>query len=229
MPRLSGNSRQADSSFRFSYYYPDMHSSTVFLALFSVAIPVSFSQTQPKPPPDDAFKNEAIVFERSETTYKMNADGTGERDLRVLVRIQSDGAAQQFGVLGFAFASASETPQIKLVRVHKADGTIVDTPPADAIDMPAAVSREAPLYSDIKEKHLPVRSLSKGDKLEYEVDTAINKAETPGQYWGAAHFSQPGTIVVLHELLTVQSPSDKYLQVWSPNHKPVITELNGGR
>lgn len=157
----------------------------------------------------------------------MNADGTGERDLHVRMRVQSEGAAQQFGVLAFAYASASETPQIKFVRVHKADGTTVDTPPADAIDMPADVTREAPLYSDLKEKHLPVRSLSPGDTLEYEVDTAINKAEAPGEFWGADHFTAPGTLLVLAETLTLDVPADKYIQVWSPNHKPTVTDQNG--
>ena len=126
-----------------------------------------------------------LLIERSETTYRMHSDGTGERDLHVVVRIQSQGAAQQFGVLSFAYASANETPQIKLIRVRKPDGTTVDTPADTAIDMPANVTREAPLYSDLKEKHVPVRSISAGDTLEYEVDTRIEKPEAPGQFWGA--------------------------------------------
>ena len=95
--------------------------------------------------------------------------------------------------------------------------------------MPAAVTREAPLYSDLKEKHLPVRSLSAGDTLEYEVHTAIDKAEAPGQFWGAYHFTAPGTVIVLAEVLTLEVPADKYVQVWSPNHKPVTTEHDGAR
>lgn len=158
----------------------------------------------------------------------MNADGTGERSVHVMLRIQSQGAAQQFGVLSFAYASATETQHIVLVRVHKPDGTTVDTPTADAIDMPADVTREAPLYSDVKEKHLPVRSLSVGDTLEYQVDTSIDKPETPGQFWGEMHFTAPGSLVVLSEKLTLDLPAGKYVQVWSPNHKPKITQ-NGGR
>ena len=159
----------------------------------------------------------------------MNSDGTGERDVHVVLRVQSQGAAQQFGVLAFSYASANETPQIKSIRVHKTDGTTVDTPTDTAIEMPAAVTREAPLYSDLKEKHIPVRSLSAGDTLEYEVNTHIDRAEAPGQFWGAMHFTAPGTIVVLAETLSLQVPSDKYVQVWSPNHKATVTENNGIR
>jgi tetratricopeptide (TPR) repeat protein len=198
--------------------------SVLAFSTFSFA---AFAQTQAKPPVTDPYKNEAIVFEKYETTYRMHADGTGERDVYSRARIQSQGAAQQFGVLAFSYAAANETPQIKFVRVHKADGSTVETPTSDAIDMPAAVSREAPLYSDLKEKHIPVRSLSPGDTLEYEVDTTINKSDAPGQFWGATHFTVPGSFIVLSEVLTLEVPADKYVQVWSPNHKPVVTEQAG--
>jgi tetratricopeptide (TPR) repeat protein len=200
-----------------------------FVLILSVSPFACNAQSQIKPAAADPFRNEAIVFERSETIYRMHADGTGERDVHVRLRIQSDGAAQQFGVLSFGYASATETPVIKLVRVIKPDGSTVDTPVADAMDLPAAVTRQAPLYSDLKEKHLPVRSLSRGDTLEYEVDTVINKAEAPGQFWGANHFTAPSTMVVLAEVLTLEVPTDKYVQVWSPNHKPTINDQAGLR
>jgi Flp pilus assembly protein TadD len=177
----------------------------------------------------DQFRNESLVFERSETTYRMHADGTGERVIHVVMRIQSEGAAQQFGVLAVGYASANETAHIALVRVHKPDGTTVDTPPDTEMDMPAEVTREAPLYSDLKQKHIAVRSLSVGDTLEYEVHTTIDKAEAPGQFWGAMHFAPPGTVVVLAEIVNLEVPKDKYVQVWSPNHKPTITEKDSLR
>jgi len=185
------------------------------------------SHAQAKSPVPDPYGNEAIVFERLETVYKMHSDGTGERDLRVKLRVQSDGAAQQFGVLSFPYASAYETPSVKLMRVHKPDGSTVDTPGTDAVDMPTQVSREAPLYSDLKETHIPVRSLARGDVLEYEIDTTISKAEAPGRFWGAHHFTPPGTIIVLEEVLHLEIPADKYVQVWSPNHKFTMTEQAG--
>lgn len=224
-----GTQFMSESS-KISYYYPPMraiHTAFALLAFQCLAGGLALSQT--KPPAADAYKNEALVFERLETTYRMHADGTGERDMHIVVRIQSNGAAQQFGVLSFSYASANETPNIRMVRVHKTDGTTVDTPPSDAIDMPAEVTREAPLYSDMKEKHLPVRSLAAGDTLEYEVDTTINKAETPGQFWGSYHFTPPGSFVVLSETLTLEIPADKYVQVWCPHHPPSMKEEGGTR
>jgi tetratricopeptide (TPR) repeat protein len=180
-------------------------------------------------PATDNFQKEALVFERSDTTIRMRADGTGERNEHVWLRLQSEGAARQFSVLFFSYAADTEKPNISLVRVHKPDGTTVETPAAEAIDMPAAVTREAPVYSDLKEKHLPVRALAVGDILEYEWHVAIDKAEDPGQFWGIQRFTAPGTLIVLSESLTLEVPQDKYVQVWSPNHKPTITEHDGVR
>jgi tetratricopeptide (TPR) repeat protein/transglutaminase-like putative cysteine protease len=196
-----------------------------FRLLFFALLPAAtLGQTPTKPPAPDNFQREALVFERTETTFRMHADGTGERENHVWIRLQSEGAARQFGVLSFSYAAANETPHITLVRVHKQDGSTVDTPVADAIEMPAAVTRDAPLYSDLKEKHLPVRSLATGDTLEYEVRVSIDKAEAPGQFWGAQTFTPPGSLIVLAETFTLEVPKDKYLQVWSPKHKPTITE-----
>ena len=50
-----------------------------------------------------------------------------------------------------------------------------------------------------------------------------------GSFWGADHFTLPGSLVVLAEVLTLELPADKYVQVWSPNHKPVMTEHDGVR
>jgi transglutaminase-like putative cysteine protease len=197
----------------------------LFPLLFFALLPAAtFSQTPAKTSVSDNFQKEALVFERLETAIRMHSDGTGERVSHVWIRLQSEGAARQFGVLSFSYAAANETPHITLVRVHKQDGSTVDTPVADAMDMPAAVTREAPLYSDLKEKHLPVRSLATGDTLEYEVHVTIDKAEAPGQFWGAQHFTAPGSLIVLAEIFTLEVPKDKYLQVWSPNHKPTTTE-----
>jgi transglutaminase-like putative cysteine protease/tetratricopeptide (TPR) repeat protein len=201
-----------------------MRSIVVFCALAALGLSISGYPQASQQASADRFAKESLVIERSETTMRMRMDGTGERVVHAMLRIQSQGAVQQFGVLTLSYASAYETPRITLVRVHKPDGTTVDTPADNAIDMPAEVTREAPLYSDLKEKHLPIRSLSVGDTLEYEVHNSIDKPEAPGQFWGANHFTAPGTVIVLAEVFNLEVPKDKYVQVWSPNHKPTVTE-----
>jgi hypothetical protein len=63
-----------------------------FLLLFFALLPAStLGQTPTKPPAPDNFQKEALVFERTETTIRMHADGTGERDSHVWIRLQSEG------------------------------------------------------------------------------------------------------------------------------------------
>ncbi|RXH54503.1 DUF3857 and transglutaminase domain-containing protein [Granulicella sibirica] len=184
------------------------------------------SQTQSPRPSADPYRDEPFVFERYDTTTTMKADGTGDVVQHVIVRVQSDGVARQFSVLNLSYASANSTATIEFVRVHKPDGSTINTPVDEAMEMPAEATREAPMYSDLKEKHLPVRSLATGDRLEYQFHTVLTKAQAPGRFWGAEHFLVQGG-VVLEQSLTLAVPEKTYVQVWSPNHKATPMTRDG--
>jgi tetratricopeptide (TPR) repeat protein len=187
---------------------------------------VCSAQSAPTPP--DQYRDEAIIWEHYDTTIRMHADGTGERTLHVIARLQSEGAARELSVIQVQFSSAYETGGIDYLRVHKPDGTIVETPVADAIELPSPVTSMAPLYSDLKQKQLPVRSLSAGDVIDYQLRTVRTKAEVPGQFWGAEHFLRDAG-VVLSQTVTLEVPASTYVQVWSPNHATTPNQQNGVR
>ena len=174
----------------------------------------------PSPPAD--YSAEALVVERMDTVYRFAADGTGSREITTVTRIQSDAAARQFGVLNFAFAGNSEHVEIDYVRVRKPDGSVVETPASDAQEMPQEVTRQAPFYSDLKEKQIPVRNLRMGDKLEYKVRIVGTKAEAPGQFWGQDTLAE--WAVILSESVELHVPKSKYVKVWSPTVQPAKTE-----
>lgn len=196
----------------------------VFAAIASSCL--AQNPSSPAGTPSDPYRDEPYVFEKLEKTVRMKPDGTGEQLTHVVLRVQSEGTARQFAVLSVSYASANETGSIDYIRVHKANGTTVETPTTDAIEMPSEVTREAPVYSDIREKHVPVRSLSVGDRLEYQLHTVRTKAEAPNESWGAEHFST-GAGVVLSQTITLEAPASMYLQVWSPNHPVTPKETNG--
>jgi transglutaminase-like putative cysteine protease/tetratricopeptide (TPR) repeat protein len=199
-----------------------------FLAAVTFASAQTATLTNAKgdPAASDPYRDEPYVFEKLDETYRMHADGTGEMLQHVQIRVQSEGTARQFSVLSFPYASANQEGIVDFVRVHKADGTTIESPVADAMEMPAEVTRQAPVYSDIKEKHVPVRSLSSGDKLEYQFRIVIKRSEAPGQFWGAEHFAI-GSGVVLSQTVTLEVPASTYVQVWSPNH-PVSPTTHDG-
>ena len=117
-------------------------------------------------PAQASYANEALIIERYEATYKYNHDGTGERNTFVRVRMQTEAGARQFSVLSFPFTSATEVTKLESLVAHHPDGTSTETPATDGMEMPAPVSQQAPLYSDLKLLQVPVRSLRAGDVLE---------------------------------------------------------------
>ena len=209
--------------------------SRVVLGLLSL-LPVSFwgqSSANTTKSPDgankpDKYAAESVVHEHASSVYSYAADGTGYREIAVASRIQSEAAARQFGVVSIGFANDSERVEIQYVRARKPDGTVVETPATDAQEIPTEVSRLAPFYSDLREKQIPVRNLRVGDTVEYKARIVRTKAEAPGQFWGQETFGYGSTNqVVLDETIELRVPKNKYVNVWSPQHKPVITEENG--
>jgi len=209
-------------------------------ALFSLPLvlsPQSLAQT-PAPPPAltvkkltfarDAhqdYSKEGVVYQKISTVYRYQADGTGQRELTVAARVQSESAVHEVGLLSFTYASGSEHIGVEYVRVHKPDGTVVTTPDSDGQDQPTEVTRQAPFYSDLRELQIPVKSLSPGDLLEYKVDETLQKPLAPGEFWGATNFASGA--VVLDESVELSFPSDKYALVLSPTSPPAISEENG--
>ena len=187
--------------------------------------PSSSSADSPGPKFAYDYSREAVVYEKLATVYDFNADGTGEKTTTFAARIQSDAAVRQLGVITLPYAAQNERPEIVYLRVRKKDGTLVQTPPEDAQDMPSQVSRIAPFYSDLKEKQIPVKSLSPGDSLEYQVTFHIEKSQAPNQFWGADNFAT--NAVVLEQTIELRVPKDKYVLVLSPKAQPVISEENG--
>ncbi len=174
----------------------------------------------------DPYKGEGMVVELSETSYRYDSDGTGEQDGHMRVKVQSEAGARQLSVLSFGYAAATQAAHFESVRVTHSDGTFMDTPVTDAMEMPAPVTQQAPLYSDLKMLQLPVRGLRAGDTLDYRVRIDLKSAEAPSQFWGTFNFLK--TAVVLSQTLALDVPEGKYVQVWSPEVKPVIT-VTGGR
>jgi tetratricopeptide (TPR) repeat protein len=171
------------------------------------------------------YSAEPFVVEHLDSVYKMAADGTGSKVTTVAIRIQSDAFLKQTGVLNIPFASGTQHLEILYARVRRPDGTVIETPVDQAIEMPSPVTTAAPFYSDLKQIQLPVRSLRVGDTLEWQAKLVLTKPEAPGQFWGQENFSEEG--VILSQTMELRVPKDIYVNVWSPKNKPTET-VDGG-
>jgi tetratricopeptide (TPR) repeat protein len=199
--------------------------STVTSPPKEVMVPAPSPQTLSAKSPD--YSAESFVVAKYATDVTYADDGTGERTLTVQVKVQSDAAVHQLGLLEFPYESRNEHLDFVYVRVRKPDGSVVTTPESDAQDQAAEVTRQAPLYSDLHIKQLPVKALSAGDVLEYQVRQVRTVAAAPGQFWFTQDFLRNG--VVLEETASLSVPRKKYVQVESPQVKPEITETGDRR
>ena len=133
------------------------------LSLPFVLATLLIGQTQPSSPGDsqDNYLAEAAVVEQMSTKVVFDNDGNFTREQISRVHVQSDAGVQQWGLLRFPFQSSTQTVEIDFVRVHKADGSTVATPEDNIQDLDSEITRSAPFYSDLREKHVAVRGLGR--------------------------------------------------------------------
>ena len=174
------------------------------------------------------YSQEPFVVEQSRTTWRFENDGAGRRDLYMRVKVQNEAAVQAFGQLAFAYNAASERMDVVLARVMKSDGTIV-TASADAVqDLSSAVQRDAPVYTDTREKHITVPGLRPGDVLELSLATIIHTPLARGQFWTEHDFTRAG--IVLDEQLRIDVPVERQITVKTrPGFEPTISDRDGRR
>ncbi|HET9477807.1 MAG TPA: DUF3857 domain-containing protein, partial [Pyrinomonadaceae bacterium] len=115
------------------------------------------------------------------------------------------------------------------VRVRKADGTVVNAAATDVQDLSAPVAREAPVYTDLRHKHITVPGLRPGDVLEYHIVVTVHTALAQDQFWVEHDFIKKGMIVLSDEL-TVNIPAESKVKLKTqPGYEPTTREQDGRR
>ncbi len=177
----------------------------------------------------DDYSQEAFVVEQIKTAYRYEKDGTGQREVVLRVKVQSDVGVERFGQLIFPYSSGNEKLELDSVRVKKVDGTVVTAPASSVQDLSAPIAREAPIYTDLRQKHVTVPGLRPGDVLEYR---AIWHIETPlaaNNFWLEHNFVMRD-LIVLDDQLEVNVPLDGKVSLKTEKgFEPVIKELDQRR
>jgi len=166
---------------------------------------------------------EALVWDKMGTRIREEADGTGTRETTARVRILADAGVKQMAVLTFTYTAMNQQVEIEYVRVIKPDGSVVVTPDYNVQDLPADVTRSAPMYSDIHQKHVAVKGLGVGDTLEYQTTLRTLKPEVPGHFWLEYSFEKDQ--IMLDEQLDLDLPADRAVTVASSDLQPILTSL----
>ncbi len=172
------------------------------------------------------FSNEPIVIEKFFTTVRFENDGTGEREQQLRARVQNQTGVQQLSELIFPYSEGNEKFELRHLRVEKKDGTVATASEKDIKDLTAEVAHDAPVYTDLKEKHITVPALAPGVVVDYDVVTRIVKPLAPNEFWYKHRFAQQ--IIVLDERLEISVPASRKINVHSTDRN-FTQEVRGNR
>src|SRR5437867_1887093 len=197
--------------------------------------PRSQAQTPPPPVPQPTkekaadYSQEALVVEHLRVTYRFEKDGTGQHELSLRVKVQSEAALERFGQLVLPYISANEKLDIDYVRVKKPDGTIISASESDVQDLTAPISREAPIYTDVRQKHVTVPGLRPGDVLDYHAIWRMHTPLAQNNFWMTYDFINDD-VIVLDEQLEVNIPKESLIKLKTEKgFEPTINEGEGRR
>jgi tetratricopeptide (TPR) repeat protein len=165
------------------------------------------------------YSKEPFIIQSTSTKIIFRNDGKETREDTVRILVQANAGLQAWGILHFPYDSAISTLEISYVRVTKPDGSVIDTPASDIQEVTPDISREAPSYSDLKDKQVAVKGFQVGDTLEYHCQAEVTKPLIPGQFWFTQEFVHG--VVVLQQELQIAVPRERYVKVKSPDVQPV--------
>jgi tetratricopeptide (TPR) repeat protein/transglutaminase-like putative cysteine protease len=180
------------------------------------------SPPSPKQKANSANSEEAAVFERILNRVRFENDGTEVGETEAVIRIQSQAGVEAFGQLVFGYSSATEKLEVEYVRVRKPDGQVVVTPESTAQDFAPDVLKEAPMYSDYRQRHISVAALRPGDTLEYRTVTRVLTPLAAGNFW--YEYTFPKGMVVNEDRLEIDVPKAREVKLKAPTHEPEIDE-----
>jgi tetratricopeptide (TPR) repeat protein/transglutaminase-like putative cysteine protease len=188
--------------------------------------PTESSRTTAQSAPD--YSQEPFVIESFITRARYEIDGTGRVENSSRLRVQSEAGVQALGQLMFPYNASNERLEIDYVRVRKADGTVVTSGPSDVQDLSSQIVRDAPMYTDAREKHVTVPALRPGETLEYQVSTVIFAPLAPNQFWFQCDFEK--NAITLDQQLELDVPATRELKLkTAPGFEPNISETGGRR
>jgi tetratricopeptide (TPR) repeat protein len=203
-----------------------MRPRTWFAAVFLIFLSVLSPAQQLEIRPTDiapAFGDEAYVVEQLRTVVRFENDGAGRREQTARLRVQSDAGVQRLGQLVFGYSSANEQLEMAYVRVRRPDGTMVEASATDVQDLPSPVAREAPVYSDSREKHITVPGLQPGQELEYRIVVRTEKPLIPNHFWIDYSFEKQA--IVLDEQLEINLPRERAIKLKTlPGFDPQVND-----
>lgn len=165
-------------------------------------------EATPAAPADHS--QEPFIYEQVRGKARYENDGAGVREISARMRIQTPAGLSKAGQLVFDYNAANEKIEIRSVKVTKPNGSVITAGPSAIQDLSAPVAREAPMYTDARQKHVTVPGLAVGDIVEYDAVITVEPL-LPGQFWQTWNFIS--NAVSLDEQFELDVPRDRPLKI----------------
>lgn len=163
-----------------------------------------------------------VVIEELSTSIRFENDGGNSQTVRQRAKILSEAGLKKYGIATFTFM-AGQGFNLDTLEVHKKDGSTVKAGPSNIQETTPEISREAPMYSDLRQKQVTVPGLSVGDEVLFQYSTK-QSAMVPGQFWYQYSFAK--NVVVDSESVTIDIPRERKVQIhFDPQYKPTIKNV----
>jgi hypothetical protein len=118
---------------------------------------------------------------------------------------------QALGQLVFNYNAANDGLEIKFIRVLKPGGIVVNVGTDAVQDLTGPVTQAAPMYSDLRQKHVTIPGLAVGDVLEYELLSHTIHPLAVDQFWMQWAFTK--NAIVLDEQLDIDVPLNRSIKL----------------
>jgi tetratricopeptide (TPR) repeat protein len=188
------------------------------------ASPASAPDPNPKATTDSS--QQPAIYEFRHGSMRYEDDGSGVREVIGRIRVQTAAGLAFAGQLVFNYTAVDEDVEVRSVRVFKPDGSVIIAGPEAVQDLSAPVAREAPMYTDAREKHITVPGVSVGDSVEYDI---VWKAKpfVAGEFWQTWIFSSQ--MISLDEQFDLNVPADRAIKIKSSDGIAQSNKLEGDR
>jgi tetratricopeptide (TPR) repeat protein/transglutaminase-like putative cysteine protease len=159
------------------------------------------------------YSREPAVYEYIHHNLRYENNGAGTLELHGKILVQTSAGLAKAGQLVFDYNAANEQIEIRSVRIEKPDGAVVTAGPESVQDLSAPLAREAAIYTDARQKHVTVPSLSVGDAVEYDV-VITSTPVLAGQFWNTVYFS--ADTICLDEEVSLDVPREREIKYATP-------------
>ena len=173
-------------------------------------------------------KTEDVYIEEAETLYRAEDSGVVETTIRLKFKVLTEVGRQANGHATVSYQSELSEVQFNYVKTIKPDGSVVEAKVDQPLEVSPPVTQQAPMFSDLKIKVIPIPALQVGDRVEWEVVTRQHTPLKPGDFWLGG--TPIRNLRVLSERITLDLPADRKVMLkLDDDLPPEITEGEGRR